>query len=278
MRDVIAGTLVIALPGLVAIGLLAAPKPKAAAPVQIPITGQAQDAAGNRYTLSGALTLTTDTPLPTPDPVSIVSLTVSPQTVTAGQGTTGTVTLNRAPLQPVQIALKALDKGLTLDPALTINVGQTAGTFAIGTPAAQTTAYWYSLQATYNGQSKSGSLLVMPNATPAPVPVPGSPSPRVEALTAPDGTPLVLPGAPGQRVRVVGEGFGAEAGELWWNGAPMQIGSWSDTEALGRLPRPSGVTAGVEVRTKAGGFWGGMLAPDEPWAEAPGPEPPASRR
>lgn len=263
MRTVIAGTLVTALPLLVAVGLVAAPKPKAAAPVQIPITGQAQDAAGNRYTLSGTVTLTSDSPLPTPtpDPVSIVSLTVKPASVLAGQASTGTITLNRAPLVPVQIAVKSLDRGLTVAESVTINPGQASGTFAIGTPAAQSVAFWFSLSATYNGQSKAASLLVQPAGTPTPTPTP-TPEPPLPVEPA---SPMVdRVTSDGMTLTVKGIGLGTAPGSLWWNGYPVPVTRWSDTEASGPILWPSGAAPDWwGVQTAAGGLNASLAAPEQ---------------
>jgi hypothetical protein len=273
MRSDVARPLAIALPLLATAGLVAAPKPRAAAPVQIPITGQAVDAVGNRYVLSGALTLSTEAVIPTPqpDPVSISYVTCTPNRLGAGESGQVTVILTRKLTTALRLMTRLDDREMTGSTAVDVPAGSDRGSFTVTVSATPVAAERYAnVHVVYGTTDKYCTFVLQPGTTPIPNPLPGGgPSPRVEAITAPAGSPLVLPAERGQRVRVVGEGMGPEAGELWWNGCPLVILAWSDIEAVGRLSWPSGTRESVEVRTKAGGFWGGMLQPDEPWPSPP---------
>lgn len=185
-----------------------------AAPPSITIDSSSTAADGT-VTLKITLTVPPQAPQPPPTPLSISSLTLDPQTVFQGQGATGTVTLERSPGQPVQIAIAALDtrSPLVVPAAVTIQPGQTRGTFAIGTAAAPNTDFWYTVAVSLNGQSKAASLLVRSNA-PHPTPGPQSGPPRIRSL---------------QQGRLTGENFGTLPGSLWIEGTPTLPLSWGDT-------------------------------------------------
>jgi len=159
--------------------------PSLAAP-SITIDQTVTNADGSTTRVSGTLTITTTpAPTPIPTPLLISTVTVNPNTVWAGQSTTATVTLNRAPALAVQVAMLATDGGgLTLPTSLTIQPGQISGTVAVGTPATVPVDKYYSLAASYNGQSKGASLLVR-------VPV-GAPSFSVSPLSLAPGASLTL--------------------------------------------------------------------------------------
>lgn len=204
------------------------PSPFAAA--QFPLTGTLMGPDGATYTMSVTLN---QPPPPPPDPLTISAVTIVPNTLSAGQGATGTVLLSRSPGQTVQVVLTA-EKGLTADPAVTIQPGQTSGTFSVkssGSPA----GVWLSVIASYNGQSKLASVFVQ--ATPQPPPPTAGP-PVISGILNPDGRPLTLPQW-GQEVRIEGMGFGASTGTVRWQGGSVPVTLWSDSEVRVRLPLPT---------------------------------------
>ncbi len=232
--------------------------PKVAAPLQVPINSQVIGPDGTVYLLTGTLSLTVTppapapvpSPAPSPDPLSIVALTVNPSSVLQGAGSTGTVTLNRSPLAAVQIPITVLDKGITVVSPVTIQPGQTSGTFAIGTSTAPNVTFWYSLVAAYNGQSRLVSMLV--RAVPVPVPVPG-PAPVVTGITQGDGSPIPATGiVVGSTVAIQGTSFGLEVngtqiGHVRWNGLEWGKISWSDTRIVAHIEPGAGGTGTVAV-------------------------------
>lgn len=281
MRGIVVGTLATATPLLLAIGLVAAPKPRASPPVQIPLTGQAQDAAGNHFTLTGTLTLTTDVPAPIPvPPVAISYVTNSGGPLTVGGTGQVTVVLTRAPQQLLRLGVQIEGTSVSGPTFVDVPAGAATASFpvrVVATAIAQEERV--AVHVTYNGQSPYTTLLLVPPVVPVPTPTPPPTpllpvSPRIDGVTNPDGTPLTLPAEQEQPVKVKGAGFGPEAGEMWWQGFPIPVVSWSDTEALGTLPAPS-AGIGIELRTKAGGFSGGMLTLE---AAETAPPPPSSRR
>lgn len=285
MRNALAGTLVTALPLLIAVGIVAAPKPRATAPVQIPITGQSQGPDGTRYTLSGSVTLTSDsptpipTPIPTPDPLSLSYLTMAPAIVAPGGSAMVTVVLTRKAGDAVTVALKSADPLAQVAASMTIAAGQDHGTAAVTTAASITTERLMGIVATFNGQSRSANLTVRPSVTPSPVPVP-NPTP-VPPLPP---EPVRFGPLPGNSRRVdadtviEGEGFGTLPGRAWWNGVPVLARNWTEMGFTTVLPAPDAATVpGVlEVMRADGAIYAGVWPLEA--AEIPAPVAPESRR
>jgi hypothetical protein len=244
----------------------ARPTPQAGTTLSVPINSKAQAADGSTYTLTGTLSLQIDAPapIPTPDPLAISSVTVDPGTVFQGAGATGTITLNRAPAQPVQVPVVADNKLVTVASPVTINTGQSSGTFAIGTGALANADLWLTLTASYNGQSKAASLLVranpIPTPTPTPTPTPGPGGVTVTGYTDASGAPLIS-GSPGQAILIHGRGFGSTPGIVQWNGTQATVTAWSDTQIAVTLPVvvPGPAAQSVLVARPDGGYYTGMI-------------------
>ena len=138
--------------------------------IQVPVDQTVTGASGRTYRVQFNIQITVTEPsvVPPVPPLSISSFAVAPNTVAAGAASTGTILLNRAPEQPVQVTVKADSTALTIPATVSFATGQTTGTFAIGTPKTQAADYWYSLAVGYNGQSRSASLLVKSSVVPPP--------------------------------------------------------------------------------------------------------------
>jgi len=104
-----------------------------------------------------------------PAPVSLSSFTLNPTSVTGGNSSTGTVTLNEAaPAGGVQVALYSSNTTAARVPSsVTVAAGTSSATFPVSTSAvAASTAV--TISASYSGATRSASLTV----TPAPPPPP----------------------------------------------------------------------------------------------------------
>jgi hypothetical protein len=245
----------VALPML---ALINAPHPKAAAPVQVPITGQGIDASGRKITLTGVATVTVEdpTPPPPPDPLALSYLTMAPSVVAPGGSATVGVVLTRAAGQAVPIALKSAAPDGQVAASMTIAAGQSAGTAAVTTSSSITTEKLIGIVATLNGQSKSANLTVRPGALPPPPPPPPTPLGPV--------TPAVDRAAwDGRAVTVTGVGFGTTPGLIWWGGYPCVVLRWSDTEAVGMTAEGWGSDYGwYALQTAAGGGCAALVSPE----------------
>ena len=101
---------------------------------------------------------------------SIASVTVNPTTVTGGQGSQGTVTLNLAPTAGTTVALSSSNGAASVPSTVTVNSGAPANTFNITTTAvAANTAV--TITGTVNG-SAAATLTVVPAAAPPTPPPP----------------------------------------------------------------------------------------------------------
>lgn len=197
----------------------------------VPVNSQSVAPDGTTYLFTGTLTLTV-TP-PTTTTLTIQSLTFSPSGVAQGGTVTGTVTLSRGAPADTTIALANSDHKLTLPASLIIKAGQSAGTFIVETATAPNTTFWYTMTATLSGQVKLASLLVTAHATPGATGLPG-----ILNYQNTDGTRATTL-TYGQELLIVGRGFGTVRGTVYWQGGPVIVTSWTDTQIKVTLPKPA---------------------------------------
>jgi hypothetical protein len=96
-----------------------------------------------------------------PADVSVSSVALSPSSVTGGQTSTGTVTLNgAAPAGGAEVALSSDSATATVPPSVNIPAGSSSGTFTVST-ASVTTPTSASITASYNG-TQSATLSIDP--------------------------------------------------------------------------------------------------------------------
>jgi len=250
------------IPFLIPLAVLARPaKPPGAGAVLVPINTQFIGADGQTYTLSGTLTLQGAIVLPPPEPLAVTGLTVAPSSVLRGVPAVGTITLNRAPLEAVQVAVKADTLGLALAGPVTVEAGKTTATFLIGTAATANRDTWYTLTASYNATAARASLLVRAVLV-QPPPAAGNPS--MSSFLNGDGSPITGPLVYGQEVRIVGSAFGEVPGKVVWQGAALtEILAWSDTLIRVKLPVPV-FKGGTQFDLwRPDGVWTSSLVPQD---------------
>ncbi len=130
-------------------GFFAIPTVKVAANVDAVIT-----ATSGTSSKSATLTIT--------PPIALISLSISPDSVLGGNGSTGTVTIKTAaPAEGVTINLSSSTASAIVPATVTIASGATSATFAVTTVgvSAPTTA---SISATLNGGTQSAVLSITP--------------------------------------------------------------------------------------------------------------------
>ncbi len=100
-----------------------------------------------------------------PASVSLSSLTINPSSTTSGTATTGTVTLSGpAPTGGIVVALSSSNPkdAVSAMPTVTVPAGQTSANFTIYTANKSNSPVSITLTATYNGVSKTSSVLIYP--------------------------------------------------------------------------------------------------------------------
>jgi hypothetical protein len=136
-----------------------------------------------------------------------IALTLSPNAVFGGSGTTGTVTVN--PAQPVDIvfALSATSTNVGLPSTVTVPAGSTSATFAVTTQLLSV-AQVVPITATYNSATATGNLTVNPynvaSLSLSPATVPGGTSTTGTVTVSP------TPGASGATVALSVNGNDAQ--------------------------------------------------------------------
>jgi len=99
---------------------------------------------------------------------SISSVSVNPSSVTGGQSSQGTVTLNVAPTAGTTVALSSNNAAASVPSTVTVNSGATTNTFTITTTAVAANT-GVTITGTLNG-SASATLTLVPGAPPPPPP------------------------------------------------------------------------------------------------------------
>lgn len=246
--------------------------PQAAWPVQVPISTQFVGTDGQTYILSGTLTLQVGTITPPPPDLKVAYVTMAPPSVTAGQNAMVTVVMTRAALQGTQVALSSADPSVQVQALLTIPEGRDFASANVATIRGVATEKLVAVAAKYGTSGGYSNLRVLPDSV-TPPPVPGAGTPLVSAYLNMDGTPVVNP-IYGQILRITGIGFGLVPGKVYWQGGPVLVQSWGDTEIRVKLPTPvfTGPTQ-FSLQT-ATGLWVEFGVP----TDGPGRVPGSARR
>jgi len=121
-------------------------------------------ASYNGGTRTGTLTVTT--PAGDPPPATLQSISVSPSTVTGGEGASGTVRLSGPPPQAATVTLSSSNPGAVTVPAtVTITAPSSTFTFPISTSAVSTSTQ-VTISASWGGVTATSTLTV--SAAPPP--------------------------------------------------------------------------------------------------------------
>jgi hypothetical protein len=125
------------------------------------LTADAVDAAGNTGN-SQPVTVTVDNSAPAP---ALASLTLDPGSVTGGNSSTGTVTLDAAaPEGGIVVTLESSNATAAVPASITVPQGATGATFTVSTSAVSTETS-ATITATHNGVIRTATLTVTPPAT-----------------------------------------------------------------------------------------------------------------
>jgi hypothetical protein len=130
--------------------------------------------SGGGVTKTATLTVTPDAAPPPPPAATLSAFSVSPTSVTAGNSSTGTVTLSKAaPAGGAVVSLTSNLPAATVPASVTVAAGATSANFLITTsPSSGTTTV--QLSATLGSTTLFSSLTVNPPSSPPPPPPSGS--------------------------------------------------------------------------------------------------------
>jgi hypothetical protein len=101
-----------------------------------------------------------------PSPATVSSLTLSPNAVTGGASSTGTVTLSARAQTATTVRLSSNNASAAVPSSVTVAAGASSATFNVNT-AQVSTATTATLTATLNATSRSATLTINPPATPS---------------------------------------------------------------------------------------------------------------
>jgi FG-GAP-like repeat len=103
-------------------------------------------------------------PPPTPPPsLGVASLSLNPTTVTGGNSSTGTVTLNGVAQAATTVAISSNNAAAIVPTSVVVPAGSSSRTFSISTTQVQTTTSAV-ITASLNGTSRSATLIINPAA------------------------------------------------------------------------------------------------------------------
>jgi hypothetical protein len=107
--------------------------------------------------------LPTPTRTPTPSTVTVSSVTLSPNVVTGGNSSTGTVRLSATVQAATTVQLASSNPAATVPPSITVPAGASSANFTV-TTARVTVATTAAITASLNGTSRAANLTINPQA------------------------------------------------------------------------------------------------------------------
>ena len=142
---------------------------------------------------NGATDIFLNTTGSTAPPVNpgLASLTLSPSSVTGGNWSVGTVTLNGTAQTATTVQLRSSNSNAPVPRSVVVSAGTTSVQFNIITRQVKSTTS-AQITATANGVSRSATLRINPTGAPAPTPPP-SPTPAPPTPTPPPASPTPTP-------------------------------------------------------------------------------------
>jgi hypothetical protein len=117
---------------------------------------------------SRSATVTVTAPTPPPPPPAgaptVLSVTLTPGTVTGGSAAQGTVNLSASVSAATVVSLASSNAAATVPASVTVAAGSSSATFTVGTTSVSASAS-ATISATLNGTTRSATLTINPTAT-----------------------------------------------------------------------------------------------------------------